>query len=112
MEQDVPKILGTDLYMRHVAICVEPGVAQCGIATELMKASVRFAMTNGLKNMAAMCSWRLPYSLAKKVGFRCINKVSYADYAQLIKSEGPKAMKPFLKLAESEGAAHVMVRDV
>nr|CAB3260304.1 uncharacterized protein LOC100175087 [Phallusia mammillata] len=112
MEKDVPKLLGTDSFMRHVAICVEPGAIQCGVATDLMKASAKHAKVNGLKNMVAMCSWKLPYKLAQKVGFRSVLRVPYAEYAESLRCEGEKAMEPFLSLAKSEGVAHTMVRDV
>ncbi|XP_076801224.1 uncharacterized protein LOC143445788 [Clavelina lepadiformis] len=111
MEEDIPKLLGTDRFMRHVAICVEPSVAQCGIATSLMKKSLKLAKTERLRHLTAMCSWKLPFQLATKMGFENVREVAYADYAERQRKSG-EVYEPFEKLAVSEGAARMMVKNL
>uniref|UniRef100_H2ZAC2 N-acetyltransferase domain-containing protein n=1 Tax=Ciona savignyi TaxID=51511 RepID=H2ZAC2_CIOSA len=110
IEGDMVSILGTDQFMRHIAICVEESASQCGIATQLMVMSVQFAKQEQLKHLTAMCSWKLPFKLATKMGFRKVREFAYADYAA--KYAHPDVAPRFLKLSETESAARVMVRDL
>lgn len=109
IEEGTEKLLGTDKYMRHVAICVKPSATQCGIATDLMSLSVRCAVERNLSHMVAMCSWRLPYKLANKMGYTLSRELAYVDYANLV---GGAPRDAFLKLADSEEKARIMVKKI
>ena len=102
--------LETDRFMRHVAICVRPSSSQCGIATDLMRLSVKHAQKEELQYITAMCSWKLPFKLATKMGYKLAHQLSYKDYASTQSFSAPQLQQAFLNLAASEGEARIMVK--
>jgi len=106
------QLLGTEKYMRHVAICVEQSASQCGIATDLMRLSVEHARKEQLRFITAMCSWKLPFKLASKMGYKVVRHLSYKDYAKSHPGLSPQQQSGLLALAEAEGEARVMVKQL
>ena len=110
MEDDVASLLGTQDFMRHVAICVKPSTSQCGIASDLMRLSLDYAKQLNLKYITAMCSWKLPYKLAAKMGYKMVRELSYRDYADKRALLDTEQRNAFLSLAVTEEKARIMVK--